>query len=87
MSNPERGDPLGRRPARQKALLLSEAAKVARALEVLLKRAEFDTTVCVELIKTLGGHEQSYLQKATDGLSQGDDLRATYLIHCWIIDL
>ena len=44
--------------------MLSEASKVARSLEVLLRRADFDTSVCSELLKTLGGYEQSQLQKS-----------------------
>ena len=58
------GDGDGRRIARRRALLCAEAAMVARSLEVLLRRAEVDSSSCGDLIKLLGGHEQSLLQKA-----------------------
>ena len=44
--------------------MLAEAAQVANTLRVLLKRAEFDSTSCTKLIRELGGHERSYLQKS-----------------------
>lgn len=55
---PSDGDPEARRLARRSALLLSEAGSVARALEVLLKRADFDLAGCTDLIKALARQEQ-----------------------------
>lgn len=57
------GDPEGRRLARRRAALLSEAASVARLLEVLLKRAGFDSDIW-ELIKNLAQQEATELQRA-----------------------
>jgi hypothetical protein len=65
MSNSHRGDPEGRRLARRRAALLSEAGQVARIVEVLLKRAEFDDGGSVgELIKELADREKIDLQKS-----------------------
>ena len=44
--------------------MLAEAGSVARQLEVLLKRAEFDTSVCHEIIEDLAVAEQAQLMKA-----------------------
>ncbi len=64
MSDPQKGDPAGRRIAKNRSLILSEAGRTARALEVLLQRANFDTSQCVGLIKELAKQEQAELQKA-----------------------
>ena len=64
LENKSEGDPSGRRIARRRALLLSEAGKVARLLEILLERADYDTEVCKTLIKDLGGYENSQLVKS-----------------------
>lgn len=58
------GDPEGRRLARRRALLLSEAGQVARVLEVLLKRAEYDADSVNELIEDLALKEKVNLQKS-----------------------
>lgn len=58
------GDPGGRRIARRRALLLAEAAQLARALEVLLQRADFDPALCVQLIKELSAQEQTELLRS-----------------------
>lgn len=63
MPDSPRGDPEGRRPAKRHASLLAEAGQVARVLEVLLKRAEFDPEVVSELVKQLAKKEQIELQK------------------------
>ncbi len=57
------GDPEGRRPSKKRASLLAEAGQVARVLEVLLKRAEFDPEVVTELVKELAKKEQIELQR------------------------
>jgi len=44
--------------------LLAEAALVARSLEVLLKRAQYDTTAAAELINSVKRQESIELQKA-----------------------
>jgi len=64
MFDPLRGDPGGRRLARRRAMLLAEAARVTRAVEVLLKRAEFEAETCSELIKQLSLREQIELQRS-----------------------
>ena len=58
------GDPEGRRLARRRALLLAEAGKVARLLEILLRRAGYNTDSYEELVKDLAGHENSQLVKS-----------------------
>ena len=57
-----RGDPQGRRLARMRAGLLSEATNVARVLSVLLKRANIDTAICDELLAQLNREETKQLQ-------------------------
>lgn len=57
------GDPHGRRLAKHRALLLAEATRVARSLEVLLKRANYDFSACSELIKQVVERERNELQK------------------------
>lgn len=64
MERERSGDPSGRRLARTKALLLAEASKVARCLEVLLKRAGADSATCAELTKDTIRKEQAELQRA-----------------------
>ena len=58
------GDSEGRRLARRRALLLAEAGKVARLLEILLKRADYNTDSYKELVKDLAGYENSQLVKS-----------------------
>lgn len=58
------GDPEGRRLARQRALLLSEAGRVARILEILLARAGFPSDICRDLVRQLAAKEQVELQRA-----------------------
>jgi hypothetical protein len=64
MNHSSAGDPSGRRLARRRATLLAEAGRVARAVEVLLKRAGSDATACSDLIKHLERQEQIELQRA-----------------------
>lgn len=64
MSDSKRGDLEGRRLARRRALLLSEAGRMARVLEVLLKRANYDTHACSKLIKDLAEKEQIELHRS-----------------------
>lgn len=59
-----KGDPEGRRLARRRALLLAEAGKVARLLEILLRRADYNTDHYKELVKDLAGYENSQLVKS-----------------------
>jgi hypothetical protein len=63
-SLPTDGDPLGRRLARHRANLLAEAGRVARAVEVLLCRAQFDATPLQALIKDLGEQERIELMRS-----------------------
>lgn len=58
------GDPEGRRLARSRALLLSEAGFVARALEVLLARANYDPSQLQEIIKKVKSQELIELQRS-----------------------
>ena len=58
------GDPSGRRIARLRALALSEAGKICRSLEVLLKRADFDAGTCEGLSQSIARQEQIELQRA-----------------------
>lgn len=58
------GDPTGRRLARHRALILAEATRVARQLEVLLKRADYDFSACSELIRKVTEQEKNELQRA-----------------------
>jgi hypothetical protein len=53
MSGPSKGDPEGHRLAglRKSERLLSEAGRVAYALEALIRRAGYDTEVCGQLIR------------------------------------
>jgi hypothetical protein len=65
MSYSPKGDPDGRRLARRRASLLSEAGQLARVVEILLKRAEFDDGGSVqELVKQLADREKIELQKS-----------------------
>ncbi len=63
-SRPERGDPHGRRLARNNALLLAEASRVVRSLEVLLLRAGVDPALCKELGDLIVNREQAELQRS-----------------------
>lgn len=58
------GDPDGRRIARRRASLLSEAGYVARALEILLDRAAFDPVLVTELRREIARQELIELQRA-----------------------
>lgn len=58
------GDPQGRRLARQNSELLAEAGRVARVLEVLLKRAGCDLQLCSETIKEIHKQEAAALQRS-----------------------
>ena len=58
------GDPEGRRLARKRAGLLAEAGRVARVLEILLKRAEFPRDDCTEIVIELGTQERIELQRS-----------------------
>jgi len=60
----KRGDPEGRRIAQRRAGALHEAERVARALEVLLDRADYPKHVVSDLIKDLARQQQEQLQKA-----------------------
>jgi len=64
MIHSSRGDPKGRRLARQRARLLGEAGRLARVLEILVARAEFPADVCAQLVKSLATQEQVELQRA-----------------------
>lgn len=63
MGAKKRGDSEGRRLARERAELLSEAGRVARVLEVLVERAGYDTAVCSELVKDLAKNEEAELHR------------------------
>jgi hypothetical protein len=58
------GDPAGIRLARRNAQVLAEASTVARALEIILKRADCDVTVCSQLIREIVSLERTALQKS-----------------------
>lgn len=60
----KRGDPEGRRLAQRRAGLLHEAERVARALEILLDRAEHPKDAVSDLITELARQQQRELQKA-----------------------
>lgn len=64
MSDSSKGDPEGRRLARDRATRLSEAGRIARSLEVLIKRADCDAEIVEELIRSLAELEQIELQRA-----------------------
>lgn len=57
------GDPAGKKLARQKALWLREAGLVGRALEVLLKRADYDVVQCSELLTKIANQEKTWLSR------------------------
>jgi hypothetical protein len=64
MPNPPKGDPEGRRLARRRAGLLSEAGRVACVLGALLERADYDDAgACGELIKGLTKSEEAQLHR------------------------
>jgi hypothetical protein len=58
------GDPNGRRIARRRANLLSEAGRIARVLEVLLERASFPTETIAMLVAEVAEQERSELQRS-----------------------
>lgn len=62
--NRPRGDPEGRRLAGQRARRLGEAAKLGRALEVLLTRASFGTEPLAELLTKVRRQEQNELMRS-----------------------
>lgn len=61
---PNPGDPTGRRVARRRAMLLSEAGFVARALEILLERANLESPDLAALKRAITERELAELQKA-----------------------
>lgn len=63
MDREKRGDPKGRRLAQRRTALLSEAGRVALVLEALLDRADHDTRVCRDLVKTLAKGEERELHR------------------------
>lgn len=63
MGENKRGDSEGRRLARKRAELLSEAGRVARVLEVLMERAGYDAAACSELVKDLAKNEEDELHR------------------------
>lgn len=63
MATSSRGDPEGRRIAKKRAQLLSESGQVARALQVLLKRAEFDSRILAEFIGKITQSELTELHR------------------------
>lgn len=58
------GDPEGRRLALNRSRLLAEAGRVARALEVLLKHASFDTAMCRQLAASIAEQERGELNRS-----------------------
>lgn len=62
------GDPEGHRQARIKALALSEAAAVTRALLVLLRRADFEADECEEMLKRIVKREAIEVQRGVGHL-------------------
>ncbi len=64
MSDDKRGDPTGRRLAREKASLLGEAALVGKSLDVLLQRAGVDPTTLRQFLEDINRKERVELQKA-----------------------
>lgn len=58
------GDPEGRRLARWRAARLSEAGMLLRAVEVLLRSADFVPADCRDLAVRIAREEQAQLQKA-----------------------
>lgn len=64
MDNCFRGDPEGKRLARRQAALLSEAQMIARTLEVLLRRAGYDPSLCRQLAQDIKQKELVQLQKS-----------------------
>lgn len=63
MDHSSSGDPEGRRVARKRAALLSEAGQVARALEVLMARAGYPSAKVAEILKELAAQEHTELQR------------------------
>jgi hypothetical protein len=63
MGKEKRGDPEGRRLAQQRAVLLSEAGRVALVLEALIDRANYDTEVCKKLVRDLAKSEELELHR------------------------
>jgi hypothetical protein len=61
---PRQGDPDGRRIARRRANLLSEAGRVARAMEILLQRANYPIDDIRILVANIARQERSELQRA-----------------------
>lgn len=58
------GDPDGRRISKRRAVVLSEAGRVAQTLQRLLVRAGMDATDCASLIQRITHEEQRHLLKA-----------------------
>lgn len=64
MTDITHGDPEGRRLARKRAGLLSEAGFVGRALDILLTRAGLDSTICKKLQEEIKQQELIELQRS-----------------------
>ena len=58
------GDPAGRRLARDRANLLAEAERVARALEILLQRANHPADAVSRLLQDVAAQQREELQRA-----------------------
>lgn len=58
------GDPNGRRLAKRRAHLLSDAERIGRALEVLLKRAGYPSDVVSNLVRDIARQQREELLKA-----------------------
>lgn len=59
-----RGDPEGRRLAKERAERLSEASRLARLLAAMLRRAGEEGEVCAQLIESIQVSERQALQRA-----------------------
>jgi hypothetical protein len=62
--NRAKGDPSGKKLARQKASWLAEAGLVGRCLEVLLKRANSEQSACAELLTKIANQERTWRSRA-----------------------
>ncbi len=76
MSSSSYGDPEGRRIARHKAAVLAEAGRTAAALRVLLRRANYDSSVAEELVRELARSEAIELQRANGRIEPRNRFKA-----------
>lgn len=60
----KKGDPEGRRLAKRRAELLAEAERVARSLDILLRRAEYQSEIMSSLVTDLARLQRNELQRA-----------------------